>query len=143
MRSSPPKLIEIFLSNLKTALEQKGFKLDLNLIKRHAQLYRLHVKNRSLFLFIHVSRVKVFLIPSPWNEIPHLIPERNINWAVILLRGVKAQPIGSLIPGNDFSNMKSIFDLTRMGLVKIREKDLSSKYRFDGWDSFFQLLNLQ
>ena len=142
MQTDSAKLLEEFLSNLRTALTQKRSKLDLKLVKRNAQLYRLCFKNRIHFLFIHVSRVKDFSIPSPWDDIVHLISSENIDWAVILLKEGKSQPIGFFIPGDDFTNMKSVFTMTRMGLIRIKEKDLPLKYRFNSWDSVSHLLNL-
>jgi hypothetical protein len=138
------KLVNEFLSNLKTALEQKRFKFDLKLIRRHSQLYRVYIKNRTYFLFIHASRGKDWETPSPWQEISRLISSENIDWSVILLRESKAedQPLGFLIPRDDFTKMKSGFTMNRMGLIKIREIDLSSKYQFNHWDTFLQLLNL-
>jgi hypothetical protein len=137
------KLVNEFLSNLKTALGQKRFKFDLKLIKRHSQLYRFYIKNRTHFLSIHVGRGKDFWIPSPWQEISHLSPE-NIDWAVILLRELKGKdhPLGFLIPRDDFIKMRSGLTMNRMGLIKIKEKDLSLKYQFNNWDTFFKLLNL-
>jgi hypothetical protein len=142
MQTASEKLLEELLSILRTALRQKRFKFDLELVKRQAHLYRLCIKNKTHFLFIHASRGKVFSIPSPWEEISHLISSENIDWAVMLLKEGKNQPIGFLIPGNDFTNMKSVFTMTRMGLVRIKEKGLSSKYCFNSWDSFSDLLNL-
>ncbi len=142
MQTASEKLLEEFLSNLRTILTKKRLKFDLRLVKRHAQLYRLCIKNKTHFLFIHVSRVKDFSIPSPCEDSSHLISSENLNWAIILLKEAKNQPIGFLIPGNDFTNMKSAFTLNRMGLIRIKEKDLSSKYSFNSWDSFSHLLNL-
>ena len=142
MQTDPEKLLEEFLSNLRTALTQKRFKFDLKLVKRHAQLYRLCIRNKTHFLFIHVSGIKDFSIPSPWEDISHLISSENIDRAVILLKEGKNQLIGFLIPGDDFTNMKSVFTMTRMGLIRIKEKDLSLQYCFNSWDSFFHLLNL-
>jgi hypothetical protein len=142
MQTDSEKSLEEFLSNLRTSLTQKRFKFDFKLVKRHAQLYRLSIRNRTNFLFIHVSRVKDFSIPSPLEDISHLISSENIDCAVILLKEGRNQPIGFLIPGDDFTNMKSVFIMTRMGLIRIKEKDLSLKYCFNSWDSFFNLLNL-
>lgn len=138
------KLVNEFLSNLKTALEQKRFKFDLKLMRRHSQLYRFYVKNRTHFLFIHGSRGKDWEIPSPWQEISHLISSENIDWAVILLKEPRGKdhPLGFLIPRDDFIKMKSGFTMNRMGLIKVKEKDLPLKYQFNNWDTFFQLLSL-
>ncbi len=137
------KLVNEFLLNLKTALEQKRFKFDSKLIKRHAQLYRFQVKNKVHFLFIHMNRSKgSWRIPSPRREISHLISSETIDSAVILLKQPegKNHPLGFLIPGDDFINKKSGFTMDRMGLIIIKEKDLSLKYQFNNWDTFFKLL---
>jgi hypothetical protein len=91
-----------------------------------------------------VSRVKDFRIPSPWQEISHLSSE-NIDWTVILLKELegKNRLLGFLIPGDDFMKMKAGFTMNRMGLIRIKEKDLASKYQFNNWDTFFQLLSLK
>jgi hypothetical protein len=39
--------------------------------------------------------------------------------------------------------MRAGFSMNRMGLIKIKEKDLALKYRFNNWGTFFQLLNLK
>jgi hypothetical protein len=133
-----------FLSNLKTALGQKRVKFDLKLIRRHSQLYRFYVKSKTHFLFIHASRGKEFFeIPSPGQEISHFISSENMDWAVILLKEPegKNHPLGFLIPRDDFIK-KSGFAMNRMGLMRIKKKDLSLKYRFNSWDIFFQLLNV-
>lgn len=143
-REASKELVNEFLSNLKTALEQKRFKFDLKLIGKHSQLYRIYVKNRTHLLFIHASRGKRWEIPSPRIEISHLISSENIDWAVILLKEPegKNHPLGFLILGDDFIKMKAGFSMNRMGLIKIKEKDLPLKYQFNNWDTFFQLLNL-
>ena len=141
-RHETEKLFDKLLSNLRTALIQKRFKFDLKSVRKHAQLYRLCIKNKTHFLFIHVSLVKDFSIPSPWEEISHLVSSENIDWAVILLKEGNSQPIGFLIPSDDFEKMKSLFTMTRMGLIRIKEDDLSLKYCFNSWDGLFHLLNL-
>ena len=147
MRTEASKELVIeFLSNLKTVLEQKRFKFDLKLIRRDSQLYRFYVKNKIHFLFICASQGKGFFeIPSPGQEMSHFISSENIEWAIILLRESegKNHPSGFLIRRDDFMKMKVGFTMNRMGLIKIRGKKLSSKYQFNNWDSFFQLLNLQ
>lgn len=145
VREARKELVNKFLSNLKTALEQKRFKFDLKLIGKHSQLYRFYAKNRTHFLFIHASRGNRWEIPSPRIEISPLIPSENIDWAVILLKEPEAKnhPLGFLILGDDFIKMKAGFSMTRMGLTRIKEKDLSLKYQFNNWDTFFQLLNLK
>ncbi len=142
MPTTPEKFFGKLLSNLRTALTQKKFKFDLKLVRRHAQLYRLCVKNKTHFLFIHASRVKDFKIPSPWEEISHLTSSENIDWAVILLKEGKSQPMGFFIPADDFTNLRSAFTMSRLGLVRIKEKDLPLKYCFNTWDTVFHLLNL-
>ena len=140
------ELANEFLSNLKTALEQKRVKFDLKLIKRHSQLYRFDIKSKTLFLFIHASQGKEFFeMPSPWQEISHFISPEDMDWAVILLKEPESKnhPAGFLVSRDDLKNIKSGFAMSRMGLVKIREKDLSLKYQFMNWGTFFQLLNLQ
>jgi hypothetical protein len=139
------ELANEFLSNLKTALGQKGVKFDLQLIKRHSQLYRFFIKNKTHFLFIHASHGKEFFeMPSPWQEISHFISPENMDWAVILLKESesKTHPSGFLVSRDDLRNIKSGFAMNRMGLMKIKQKDLSSKYQFINWGTFFQLLNL-
>ncbi len=139
------KFANEFLLNLKTALGQKRVKFDLKLIRRHSQLYRFYVKSKTHFLFIHASHGKEFFeMPSPWQEISHFISPEDMDWAVIFLKEPKGNnhPLGFLVSRDDFANMKSGFAMNRMGLMKIRQKDLSSKYQFINWDTFFQLLNL-
>jgi hypothetical protein len=134
-----------FLSNLKTALEQKRVKFDSKLIKRHSQLYRFNIKNKTHFLFIHGNHGKEFFeVPSPWQEISRFISSENMDWAIILLRETedKNRPLGFLIRRDDFMKMKVGFALNRMGLIKIKGEKLSSKYQFSDWDNLFQLLDL-
>ena len=141
------KLVDDFLSNLKTTLRKKRYKFDLKLIKRHAHLYRFYARNKTHFLFIHARRQgkDFFRIPSPWQDISGFISSvEDIDWAVILLKEPEDSnnPLGFQIPSDDFIRMKSDFAMDRMGLVKIKQKDLSSEYQFNSWDTFFQLLNL-
>lgn len=139
------ELANEFLLNLKTALGQKRVKFDLKLIKRHSQLYRFYIKDKTHFLFIHASHGKEFFeMPSPWQEISHFISPENMDWAVILLKESESRnhPLGFLVSRDDLKNIKSSLALNRMGLMKIREKDLSVKYQFINWGTFFQLLNL-
>ncbi len=142
------ELTDGFLANLRTALDQKKVKFDLKLIKRHSQLYRFYIKSKTHFLFIHASQGKEFFeMPSPWQEISHFISPENMDWAVILLKepesnSHKNQPFGFLLSRDELENMKSGLAMNRMGLMKIREKDLSSKHQFINWGTFFQLLNL-
>ena len=139
------ELANEFLSNLKTALGQKRAKFDLKLIRRHSQLYRFYIESKTHFLFIHVSHGKEFFeMPSPWQEMSHFMSPENMDWAVILLKEseTKNHPLGFLVSCDDLKNIKSGFAINRMGLMKIREKDLSLKYQFINWGTFFQLLNL-
>jgi len=139
------ELANEFLSNLRTALGQKRVKFDLKLIRRHAQLYRFCIKSKTHFLFIHASHGKEFFeMPSPWKEISHFISPENMDWAVILLKESESMnhPLGFLVFRDDLKNIKSGFALNRMGLMKIREKDLPLKHQFINWGTFFQLLNL-
>ena len=135
-----------FLSNLRTVLGQKRVKFDLKLIKRHSQLYRFCIKSKSHFLFIHASQGKEFFeMPSPWKEISHFISPENMDWAVILLKESESKnhPAGFLVSRDDLKNMRSGFPMSRMGLVRIKEKDLSSEHQFMNWGTFFRLLDLQ
>ncbi len=63
---------------------------------------------------------------------------------MILLREPegKNHPLGFLIRRDDFMKMKLGFTMNRMGLIKIKGKTLSSKYQFNNWDNFLQLLDL-
>ena len=139
------ELADEFLSSLKTALGQKRVKFDLKLIRRHSQLYRFDIKSKTHFLFIHASQGKEFFeMPSPWQEISHFISPEKMDWAVILLKEPESQnhPSGFLVSRDDLKNMKG-FAMSRMGLMRIKEKDLLLKHQFVNWGTFFQLLNLQ
>jgi hypothetical protein len=141
------KLIDNFLSNLKTTLGKKRFKFDLKLMKRHAHLYRFYARNKTHFLFIHVrpQGKDFFKIPPLWEDISGFSSSvEDIDWAVTLLKEPKDNnyPLGFQIPSDDFMRMKSGFTMDRMGLVKIKQNNLSSEYQFNSWDTFFQLLNL-
>ena len=148
MRTKASKeLVNGFLSNLKTALEQKRFKFDLKLIRRHSQLYRFCVRNQTRFLFIYTSRGKDWEILSPGQEISYFISSEDMDWSVILLsepkgKGKDDDPFGFLISRDDYIKMKSGLTMNRMGLIRIKEKDLSIKNRFNSWNTFFQRLNL-
>ena len=144
MRMSPPeRLLEQFLSELKINLEKKGYEFDFKLIKRHLHLYRFNDHHKPYFLFVHESLCSFWEISSNWQEITHLIPSENTNWAVILLQKPSGgnHPLGFLISSNDFMKMKSGFGINRMGRIKIHIKDLSSKNKFNNWESFFRLLS--
>jgi hypothetical protein len=139
------ELADEFLSNLRTALGQKRLEFDLRLIRRHSQLYRFYIKSKTHFLFIHASHGKEFFeMPSPWQEISNFISPEDMDWAVIFLKESESKdhPLGFLVSRDDFKNIKSGFAMNRVGLMKIREKDLSLKYQFINWGTFFQLLNL-
>jgi hypothetical protein len=145
MRMSPSeRLLQQFLSNLKTNLEQKGFNSDFKLIKRHLHLYRFDDHHKPYFVFIHESLCGFWEISPNWEEITRLIPLGDRNWAVILLQKPSREslPLGFLMSSNDFIKMKSGFGINRMGRIRIHEKDLSSKNKFDNWKSFFRLRNL-
>jgi len=138
------ELANEFLSNLGTALGQKRVKFDLKLIRRHSQLYRFYVNTKTHFLFIHANHGKEFFeMPSPWQEMSHFISPENMDWAVILLKESESKnhPLGFLLSRDDLKNTKSGFSMNRMGLIKIREKDLSLKHQFINWGTFFQLLD--
>ena len=139
------KLANEFLSNLKAALGQKRVKFDSKLIRRHSRLYRFYIKNETRFLFIHATHGKTFFeVPSPGQEISRFVSSENMDWAIILLKESegKNHPSGFLIRRDDFMKMKVGFTMNRMGVIKIKEKHLSSKYQFNNWDHFFQLLDL-
>lgn len=143
MRRSPPaRLSEKFLSNLKTKLEQKGLDFDFKLIKRHLHLYRFDDRHNPYFLFINESLCGFWEISPKWEEIAHLIPSQHRQWAVILLQKPcgEIHPLGFLMSSNDFLKMKSGFGINRLGRIRIHEKDLSSRNKFNNWKSFFRLL---
>ncbi len=138
------KIAEHFISNLKARSNRKRFGSDLKLIKRDLQLYRFNDHKKPYFLFIHESLGSFWEISSNWQEISHLLPSENTNWAVILLQKPSGEnsPLGFLISNNDFMMMTSDSGINRMGRIKIHKRDLSLKHQFDNWDGFFQLLNL-
>lgn len=145
MRMSPvERLLERFLLNLKTHLEQRRFNGEFKLIKRHLHLYRFDDHHKPYFLFIHESLCGFWEISPNWEEVTHLLPSEDENWAVILLQKPIGEdhPSGFLISSNDFIKMKSGFGINRMGRIRIHEKDLSSKNKFNNWGSFFRLFNL-
>jgi hypothetical protein len=145
MRLSPPKpIFEQFLSNLRTHSKRKRFGFDLKLIKRDLQLYRFNDHHKPYFLFIHESLGSFWEMSSNWQEITHLLPSENTNWAVILLQkpGREDSLSGFLLSNNDFVMMTPGFGINRMGRIKIHKKDLSLKHQFDDWDGFFQRLHL-
>ena len=143
-RSLPERLLEEFLTNLKTNLKQKGLEFDFRLIKRHLHLYRVGDHRRPYFLFIHESLCSFWEISPDWEEVTHLIPSENANWAVIFLQKPSGEnrPSGFLMSSNDFVKLVSRFGMNRMGRIRIHEKDLSSRNKFNSWEGFFRLLNL-
>jgi hypothetical protein len=139
------KLADEFLSNLKAALGQKRIKFGSTLLRRHSRLYRFCMKNETRFLFIHANHGKEFFeVPSPGQEMARFISSENTDWAIILLRESEGgnHPLGFLIRRDDFKKMEVGFTMNRMGLIKIKEKHLSSEFQFNNWDHFFQLLDL-
>jgi len=77
-------------------------------------------------------------MPSPWQEISHFISPENMDWAVILLKESESRdrPLGFLFSRDDLENIKSVFVMNRMGLMKIKQKDLSLKHQFIDWTLF-------
>ena len=142
--SLPEKLLEQFLSNLIANLRQKGFESDFKLIKRHLHLYRFDDHHKPYFLSIHGSLCGFWEISPKWGEVTHLPPLENTNLAVILLQKPNGEnhPLGFLMSGNDFTKMISGFGITRLGRIRVHEKDLSLRNKFNNWKSFFRLLNL-
>jgi hypothetical protein len=139
------KLTDEFLSNLKAALGQKRLKFGSKLIKRHSRLYRFDIKNETRFLFIHGSHGKTFYeVPSPAQEISRFVSSENMDWAILLLResGGRNPPPGFLVSRDDFMKLEAGVTMNRMGVIKIKEKHLPSKYQFNTWDDFFRLLGL-
>jgi hypothetical protein len=67
-----------------------------------------------------------------------------MDWAIILLRESEGSnhPFGFLIRRDDFMKLEAGVTMNRMGVIKIKEKHLSSKYQFNNWDNFFKLLGL-
>lgn len=144
MRMSPPeRLLGQFLSELKINLEQRGFDSNFKLIKRHFHLYRFDDHHEPYFLCIHESLCGFWEISPNWEEIAHIIPSENQNWTVVLLQKPSSEnnPLGFLMSSHDFIKMKSGFGINRLGRIRIHEKDLSSKNKFNNWERFFRLLN--
>ena len=137
------RLLEQFLSHLKTNLEEKGLESNYKLIRRHLRLYRLDNHHKPYFLSVHESLCGFWEISPGWEEMTHLIPSENTNWAFIFLHKPNGDnhPLGFLISGNDFIEMISRFSINRMGRIRIHERDLSSRNKFNDWKSFFRLLN--
>ena len=141
--SLPEKLLEQFLSNLRTNLQERGFESDFKLIRRHLQLYRFDSHHKPYFLSIHESLCGFWEISPGWEEMTHLISSESTNWAVIFLQNSNGEdhPFGFLMTSNDFMKMISGFSINRMGRIRIHEKDLSSRDKFNNWKSFFRLFN--
>jgi hypothetical protein len=129
-----------FLENLKIVLTHKKLTFDYKLLKRHLQLYRFYIKPKTYFLFIHLSRARDFCIPPPWGEITRFFSSAEIVWAVILLKksGRKDAPSGFFIVQGDFLKMKSKFNMNRLGLLRIKGKDLQIKHQFNTWDKLLK-----
>ncbi len=134
--------VDEFLESLKTVLTHKKLTLDFKLLKRHLQLYRFYLKPKTYFLFIHLSRVKDFCIPPPWEEITRFLSSEEMVWAVILLKGSerKSDPLGFFITQGDFMKMKSKLNMNRLGLLRIKGKDLQIKHQFNTWDKLLKHL---
>ena len=118
----------------------QGYKL----IRRHLRLYRLDDHHKPYFLSIHESLSGVWEISPGWEEVTHLIyPLEGRNWAVVFLQksNGEGQPLGFLMSSDDFIRMVSGFRINRLGRIKIHERDLCSRDRFNNWESFFRLLN--
>ncbi len=142
--SLPGKLLEQFLLDLRTNLEEKGFDSNYKLIRRHLRLYRLHDHHIPYFLSIHESLCGFWEISPGWQEVAHLIcPSESKNWAVVFLQKPNGedQPLGFLMSSDDFIKMISGFSINRMGRIRIHQKDLSSRDKFNNWKGFFRLLN--
>jgi hypothetical protein len=136
------KTVDEFLENLKIVLTHKRLRFDLKLLKRHLQLYRFYLKPKTVFLFIHLSRAKDFCIPPPWEEIACYLSSAEMAWAVILLKGParESDPLGFFIAQGDFMKMKSKFNMNRLGLLRIKGKDLQMKHQFNTWDKLLEHL---
>jgi len=142
--SLPEKMLEQFLLDLGTNLEEKGFDSNYKLIRRHLRLYRFDDHHKPYFLSIHESLCGFWEISPKWEEVTHLTPLENTNWAVIFLQKPNGEnyPLGFLMTSNDFMKMISGFSINRLGRIRIHEKDLLSRNKFSNWVSFFRLLNL-
>src|SRR5512136_1248271 len=136
------KPVDEFLRNLKNVLTRKKVAFDFKLLNRHLQLYRFYLKPKTCFLFIHLSQVKDFSMPPPWGEISRFLSSAEIFWAVILLKGPARMSdlSGFFIAQADFMKMKSKFGMNRLGLLRIKGKDLQNKHQFTTWDGFLEHL---
>ncbi len=142
--SLPGNLSEQFLLDLRTNLEEKGFDSNYKPIRRHLRLYRFDDHHIPYFLSIHESLCRFWKISPGWEEVAHLIcPSESKDWAVVFLQKPNGedQPLGFLMSSDDFIKMISGFSINRMGRIRIHEKDLSSRDKFNNWKSFFRLLN--
>jgi len=97
--SLPERLLEQFLSSLIVNLKQRGFESDFKLIKRHLHLYRFDDHHKPYFLSIHGSLCGFWEISPKWEEVSHLPPLENTNWAVIFLQKPNGEnyPLGFLV----------------------------------------------
>ena len=141
-RESSRKTVDEFLENLKNVLTHKRLRFDFKLLNRHLQLYRFYLKPKTVFLFIHLSRARDFCIPPPWEEIARFLSSAEMVWAVILLKGParESDPLGFFIAQGDFMKMKSKFNMNRLGLLRIKGKDLQIKHQFNTWDKLLEHL---
>jgi hypothetical protein len=141
-REAMRKTADEFLENLKNVLTNKKVTSDFKLLKRHLQLYRFYLKPKTYFLFIYLSRARDFCIPPPWEEIVRFPSSAEIVWAVVLLKGSerKSEPSGFFIAQGDFMKMKSKFNMNRLGLLRIKGKDLHIKHQFKTWDKLLEHL---
>ncbi len=138
------KVLEQFLLDLRTNLEDKGFDSNYKLIRRHLRLYRFDDHPIPYFLSIHESLCGFWEISPGWEEVAHLFcPSESKKWAVVFLQKSNGEdhPFGFLMTSDNFIKMISGFSINRMGRIRIHEKDLPSKDRFNDWKSFFGLLN--
>jgi hypothetical protein len=136
------KPVDEFLRNLKSVLTRKKVAFDFKLLNRHLQLYRFYLKHKPCFLFIHLSQVKDFSMPPPWEEISRFLSSAEMFWAVILLKGParRIDPSGFFIAQGDFMKMKSKLSMNRLGLLRIKGKDLQIEHQFTTWDGFLEHL---
>ena len=141
-RESSRKTVDEFLENLKNVLTHKRLRFDFKLLNRHLQLYRFYLKPKTVFLFIHLSRARDFCIPPPWEEIARFLSSAEMVWAVVLLKGParESDPLGFFIAQGDFMKMKSKFNMNRLGLLRIKGKDLQIKHQFNTWDKLLEHL---
>ena len=149
MRSTKHKVIlNEILSDLTSVIRQKGYEFIPDKMIGKLQTYLLNNPNdtskKRYFLIIHVSTID----PSFWGisvewqekfrEIASVLD--NSDWAVILL---KSSRVGYLIPSEDFTKMIHSFSVGgKYATIIVKEQDLSLRFQFYNWDTFFQILNL-